>query len=391
MDQVARVQCSILLLKEAPSEHEDNVQHQQRAGLNDPYKDAIVALTKENIEARVEYLAPMTTLFPTPTLLSRAIAAGYPNMPHCQQHSDFTPSDVDDYGVIWAFAVTSQNAVHAVEEALWTQSDPDIRKEWLRIPIYCLTGATLDSVKRVGFKNINIAHPFSPRGSTSISSAPEPSVNASVSFNNAAELVNFLITLEWPTESSSGSTSTTSSKLWFLTGETRMSTLATTLTAHKKPFLEVVVYETGERLEFEDDFSTWLENAVVEAGIHGSTRTTPVWLAGFSPRGVDITFSTLRRLLHKKQPQTGRIDNTSADCKTQGRVEICWAAIGPTTLKSIQGHLATLEDDIACRFDGGTITISRTAVMAKAPKPGALAEAILSCASASDSTADGMN
>lgn len=58
----------------------------------------------------------MTTVFPRTTQLSRAIAAGYPPGHSLSKGSSELAS-------LWAFAVTSQNAVSAVEAALQHQLD----------------------------------------------------------------------------------------------------------------------------------------------------------------------------------------------------------------------------------------------------------------------------
>ncbi|KAF9121724.1 hypothetical protein BG015_005755, partial [Linnemannia schmuckeri] len=155
-----------------------------------------------------------------------------------------------------------------------------IREAWLQIPIYCLTGATLASVKKVGFKTIN------PSDTSNASSDPDPP-SPEPSFDNAAQLVDFLISFKWPisvtpassavqgnnystrhetvtmsddveesaNQPSSIDSTSSSPELWFLTGETRMKTLAEKLSAHQRAFREVVVYETGARPGFEEELS----------------------------------------------------------------------------------------------------------------------------------------
>ncbi|KAF9113381.1 hypothetical protein BGW39_003772, partial [Mortierella sp. 14UC] len=115
--------CSILLLKEPPT-LTDPISSQQTPPdttpqSSDPYSDALhAAFSQQHSGARlkVEYLPPMTTMFPETTLLSRAIAAGYPPGQPQSRNSEF--------GDLWAFVVTSQNAIHAVEAALQRQRDP---------------------------------------------------------------------------------------------------------------------------------------------------------------------------------------------------------------------------------------------------------------------------
>ncbi|KAF9082130.1 hypothetical protein BGX29_004047 [Mortierella sp. GBA35] len=234
--------CSILLLKEPPTPPELAPFQQTPSGTLsnavDPYSDALHSAFSQHhggVHLNVEYLPPMTTLYPKTTLLSRAIAAGYPpGHAHSENHAEF--------GMLWAFAVTSQNAVSAVEAALRNQPD---------------TGATLACVQRAGFKNIN------PQDS---SSSPEPNTTLPTPspFENAAQLVDFLIALKWPTtcavqadDSTRRQTISVSAndteeitdqasffppsvpELWFLTGETRMKTLAEKLSAHQRAFREV--------------------------------------------------------------------------------------------------------------------------------------------------------
>ncbi|KAF9346524.1 hypothetical protein BGX26_001958 [Mortierella sp. AD094] len=374
---------SILLLKEAPAGQDSSDSHHQHQ--NDPYKTALHSLTLENVETTVEYLAPMTTVYPECTPLSNAIAEGYPKTPyHPLRRASDSNSSSDES--IWAFAVTSQNAVHAVEKALQGQSDPDIREAWLQIPVYCLTGATLASVEKIGFKNINCANTSVP--------TTEP-----LSFGNASQLADFLVTIEWPTVGDGkDGVAASAPVLWFLTGEVRMRTMADKLTAHQKPFREVVVYETGQRVEFEQEFYHWLRNT---SGLHWSEKASDIgsdgsspagvetkvrrtlWLVGFSPRGVEIAGPTQTRFLEEA--------NGNQVCSIQpsfgaSSVEIRWAAIGATTAKRIQEHLANCIVQVAPNIDATLkqsqqhrrVILNSAVVVAKAPKPDALAEAILS-------------
>ncbi|KAF9204387.1 hypothetical protein BGZ49_005369 [Haplosporangium sp. Z 27] len=402
---------SILLLKDAPSSKSDS----NDSSSHDPYKAALHASTRDNLEITVEYLAPLTTLYPDNTLLSRAITEGYPKTPYHHNHEnspssslvDSNNDDQDNKDCIWAFAVTSQNAVHAFEKALQIQSDPDIRDAWLQIPIYCLTGATLASVKKIGFKNINHTN-------TSITS--ESSSTPLLSFNNASQLVDFLVSIEWPKSNADKDDIATTPILWFLTGEVRMKTMAEKLTEYQKSFREVVVYETGERPEFTQEFYHWLkntsriknnnnnnnsnekvgdnigssENNSIET--NGNKRT--VWLVGFSPRGVDISMPTLNQFL--KDENEDQVQSNSRESSLVTSTEIRWAAIGATTGKRIQEHLSEVilkttssnnkddDDDAAhqqhlqdLQKQQWNVTLNSKVIVAKAPKPGDLAEAIL--------------
>jgi hypothetical protein len=125
---------SILLLKEAPSGEDSESQgqkssnrHQQQTQESDQYRSALHSLATDNVETTVDYLAPMATVFPESTALSEAIASGYPNTPFGRRRhqEDYDTTKSNDF--IWAFAVTSQNAVHAIEAALTRQPHPGRR------------------------------------------------------------------------------------------------------------------------------------------------------------------------------------------------------------------------------------------------------------------------
>ncbi|KAG0278276.1 hypothetical protein BGZ96_002453 [Linnemannia gamsii] len=351
----------------------------------------------------------MTTVFPKTTQLSRAIAAGYPpGQPQCNN---------SEFGNLWAFAVTSQNAVSAIEAALQHQPDITIREAWLQIPIYCLTGATLASVKKVGFKTIN------PSDATDASSDSD-NISPAPSFDNAAQLVDFLISLKWPKiiNAASGTVkgefyssgnetvstsedaeksanqlasadpiSTSAPELWFLTGETRMKTLAEKLSIHQRAFREVVVYETGPRPGFEEELSLWLADTLdlhteknaadlkvterrnVEpqcTAAAAMNNPTDLWLVGFSPKGVDLTVPVLRKTLESCK---------SSIAFSSVPMRIQWGSIGPTTATRIQEHL---QETITIPKLKSKVTFSSTIAVAKTPKPTALAEAIASHLSA---------
>ncbi|KAF9116359.1 hypothetical protein BGX30_005970 [Mortierella sp. GBA39] len=343
----------------------------------------------------------MTTVFPRTTQLSRAVAFGYPPG-HSRSKRD------SEFGSLWAFAVTSQNAVSAVEAALQHQPDAAIREAWLRVPIYCLTGATLARVKKAGFVAINPSD-------TSGSSYDADPASPAPSFDNAAQLVDFLISLKWPTSVTSASSTVqvsnhstrhgtvptsddadqpsvdpTSSppKLWFLTGETRMKTLAEKLSTYQRAFQEVVVYETGPRPGFEKELSRWFADTLdlhsedniashgvaerrdVEAQIKTAAATdkpTNLWLVGFSPKGVDLTVPVLNKSLESC------LSSTSSSFLAP--VQIQWGSIGPTTATRIQEHLLAATN---ISKSGSRVSISSIIAVANAPKPTALAEAIAS-------------
>ncbi|KAG0251304.1 hypothetical protein BGZ95_006944, partial [Linnemannia exigua] len=253
------------------------------------------------------------------------------------------------------------------------------------IPIYCLTGATLAAVKKAGFTTIN---PLASSDSEHSSTSPTPS------FDNAAQLADVLISLKWPTIdpvqgdnqstrhnlvsvgadlAASSSDFFSPPELWFLTGETRMKTLAEKMTVHQKPFREVVVYETGPRPAFNEELSQWL---AVALKVHSQDPPVPIppkidtdkptdlWLVGFSPKGVDLAMPVLKTSLE-----------SSLSSSSSAPVRIHWGAIGPTTASRIQEHLST--SDI---FSPG-VALSLTVAVAKSPKPLSLAEAIASCPS----------
>jgi uroporphyrinogen-III synthase len=288
-----------------------------------------------------------------------------------------------------------------------------IREAWLQIPIYCLTGATFASVKEVGFKIIN------PSDTSDVSSTFGNS-SSSPSFDNAAQLVDFLISLKWPAiaNASSGTAngglysarneavftsedaersvnqpastdpiSSSAPELWFLTGETRMKTLAEKLSIHRRAFREVVVYETGPRLGFEEELSLWVASTLdlhIENNAAGlklmerqdvqpqgtpaaiMDKNTDVWLVGFSPKGVDLTVPVLRKSLEPCKSSTA-FSTVS--------VRIHWGSIGPTTAARIQEHL---QATTIISKSGSKVTFSSNIAVAKAPKPAALAEAIAS-------------
>ncbi|KAG0088779.1 hypothetical protein BGZ93_010246, partial [Podila epicladia] len=308
----------------------------------------------------IRYLAPLTTLFPQTTPMSRRILAGSPNQGHGET-------------AIWAFAFTSQNAVHAIAQALERQTDQDIRAAWLNMPVYCLTGATLTAVRNVGFTLINTLPSTSTLSATTTNE---------LIFENAAQLADFLVSIPWPTSSpTSPSSDQHPPELWFLTGETRMKTMAQTLAAHQKPFQEVVVYETGPSPEFDHELEQWLVSSSCSSSISmASSVETPrearentLWMVGFSPRGVDLSIPALKRYIFATEAEEVQINSSDQNLSTCVR----WAAIGPTTAKQIQQHLQEFsshvelgKEPVRRRRIDGSVTV------AKSPNSVALAESI---------------
>ncbi|KAF9935318.1 hypothetical protein BGZ67_003451 [Mortierella alpina] len=350
--------CSILLLKEASSKF-DATSEQSAGGssltpgesgpspdADQPYSAALhTAFRAINAQCSVEYLAPMTTVYPDDTLLSRAIAAGPPD--RCRP-TEGTADTLNEAGKVWAFAVTSQNAVRAVQEALSNQLDPGVREAWLEIPIYCLTGATLASVKKVGFKTINSRNPF---GSPIMDEAPTIPTEEAPSFDNGDQLVDFLLSLAWPT-AADAKDKDFEPVLWFLTGETHMKTLAERLLAHRKPFLEVIVYKTGPRPGFEQELAA-------------------------CPRGVDLSIATLGKFLADSRSAANMGDqHISETSATTTATSVKWASIGTTTAKRISEHLSQLHKTAG--HIAGPIDVGSEVAIANTPNPIALAEAIVS-------------
>ena len=177
-------------------------------------------------------------------------------------------------------------------------------------------------------------------------------------------------------------------KLWYLTGETRMKTLAEKLSAHQRAFREVVVYETGPRPGFEKELSQWFADTLDlhsedDIASHGVTerrdveaqsataaatdKPTNLWLVGFSPKGVDLTVPVLNKSLE------ACLSSTSSS--SSAPVQIQWGSIGPTTATRIQEHLLATTNILK---SGSRVSLSSVIAVAKAPKPTALAEAIAS-------------
>ncbi|KAG0025254.1 hypothetical protein BGZ81_007296 [Podila clonocystis] len=194
---------------------------------------------------------------------------------------------------------------------------------------------------------------------------------------------DFLVSIPWPTSSPTAPLSEQSPpELWFLTGETRMKTMAQTLAAHQKPFQEVVVYETGPSPEFDHELENWLissfssfstTSSTSSAETSAETRENTLWMVGFSPRGVDLSIPALKRFIFAEGQ--GDMAHTSDQ-----KIPVClrWAAIGPTTAKQIQQHLQEFsshaqygqEEQARRRYVDGSVTV------AKSPNPVALAESI---------------
>lgn len=251
----------------------------------------------------------------------------------------------------------------------------DIRAAWLNIPVYCLTGATLTAVRGVGFIHINTP--------PSTSTLPATTTSELI-FESGAQLADFLVSIPWPTSSpTSPSSDQHPPELWFLTGETRMKTMAQTLAAHQKPFQEVVVYETGPSPDFDRELEQWLISSSCSSSISStsSVETSPearentLWMVGFSPRGVDLSIPALKRFIFATEAEEDKIKSSLDQNLT---TYVRWAAIGPTTAKQIQQHLKefasyveTDQEPVRRRRIDGSVTV------AKSPNPVALAESIM--------------
>ncbi|KAG0044401.1 hypothetical protein BGZ83_010389 [Gryganskiella cystojenkinii] len=315
------------MLKERTETADPDNQDQPRDLYENALRTAFAKDRQDSLDFDLTYLAPLAVLTKEPSVLSQSIASGLPPL----------SADVTTKRSLWAFAVTSQNAVRAIVQAL--ENQPDL-------------GTTLASVQKAGFRNINTA----PGRKESDDQEPTGP------FYNAEHLVDFLVSFDWPRPTQG----TSPPELWFLAGETRMKTLAEKLTAHNRPFQEIVVYETGPRPGFGPELQQWLDQKdtatdLVDTQGRPETRQHLIWLVGFSPRGVDLTWSTL-------------VDHLSIVSTTSpSGTRIQWAAIGQTTAKRINELLATLD---SCHHK-----IESTIAVAKAPNPTALAEAIYSCSS----------
>ncbi|KAF9897064.1 hypothetical protein BX616_006244 [Lobosporangium transversale] len=327
-------------------------------------------------------------MFAESTELSRAILAGYPESWHRQEGKQLnTKSDNRPHRApIWAFAVTSQKAVHAFENALQLQPNSAIREAWLEIPIYCLTGATLTSVQKAGFKTINSKNPYTDVTSSDPASTSTIAPMTTYSFDTGVQLVEFILSADWPTvhpsSASSDGCGALAPELWFLSGEINMKTLTETLTAYQKPFKEIVVYRTERRPGFDQELLEWLNRNSSNVETKNNEEKRTCWLVGFSPRGVDMSIPTLKQFILQNTTRVDGNDGSgnggavSGSGNTTRHVEIRWGAIGTTTMKRIQEHLLKLHEDII-PTSNMDISLSMSVAVARAPKPEEMAEAIL--------------
>lgn len=117
-------QCSILMLKE-PSSTPDATGQEQ---LEDKYEAALQsAFAKDDaVHLDLIYVAPLTILPKEPSLLSESIAAGPPPLGRDHRGKD-DPTTAE----VWAFAVTSQNAVRSFVQALERQTNLGKRRLWM--------------------------------------------------------------------------------------------------------------------------------------------------------------------------------------------------------------------------------------------------------------------
>ncbi|KAF9428621.1 hypothetical protein BGZ94_001700 [Podila epigama] len=430
MAPMATKSCSILLLKENPSAERDptstpplnnasgfskstsgpSIDSEERKN-NDPYRAALKNTLGSEGED-VQYLAPLTTLYPKDTALSNRIMAGYPSYDdddddddadgHVDHEDDSHRCEKDAKRLlpeVWAFVFTSQNAVLATKEALAMQPDSDIRSSWLNLPVYCLSGATLSAVRQAGFNNINtLTGPegFKAKKDNDTTNATE------LVFDNAAQLADFLTSpaCPWPKAVKQQQQHCASSscilpplpQLWFLTGEVRMKTIGEKLASLQRPelFKEVVVYVTGLRPGFEDELEQYLvitcnsssSSSSSSSSIQPHAFTSPVtsttmtypdqrtlWVVGFSPRGVDLVIPVLKRFLASYGS-----DTSLAQHATLPHIYLRWAAIGPTTAKHIDSLLNNQQ--LLSKLPHHRFSICPVVTIAKSPTPDSLATCI---------------
>lgn len=110
------------MLKESSSNPNVTDQEQQE----DKYEVALQnAFADDAVNLDLTYMAPLTILPREPSLLSESIAAGSPPLSLDRQEKDDSPR-----AEVWAFAVTSQNAVRSFVRALDRQPDLGRRFIW---------------------------------------------------------------------------------------------------------------------------------------------------------------------------------------------------------------------------------------------------------------------
>ena len=123
-----RRKCSILLLKER-TETADPISLEQP---KDPYETAFRAAFANDehehehdhsLDIELSYLAPLAVLTKEHSILSQSVAAGLPPSLSTDGPNSGRQGDNTAKRSLWAFVVTSRNAVRAVVQALEGQSD----------------------------------------------------------------------------------------------------------------------------------------------------------------------------------------------------------------------------------------------------------------------------
>ncbi|KAF9163641.1 hypothetical protein DFQ26_002297 [Actinomortierella ambigua] len=470
---------AILLLKEDPK-----VDAGQDSDTPDAYRDALLPffdITKAEEEEchqsgqsaqqqqqqqqkqqpRIDYLAPLALTYPSETALH------------------FAMRQRPEASNVWALAFTSKNGVkafeHCMEAALCTPSSsssshvsqtlppPPPLDAWLSLPVFCLSGNTLKAVERVGFKTVYgrdfetldqegrpLAKMTSSSLSSSLSSNNDHNPTVPPILGNASQLADSILSLPWPVchpasiHSSLSSSETTpppppqlssssvlpptpldqqqcQPELWFLTGETRMSTLHDRFQQSHRALREIEVYRTDPQPRLEDKIAAWLTKQIASCGSSSSrsssrgsssnssaspappapTLSSPlppytpteaphpesppsyctpspaiIWLVGFSPKGVDLVWPGLRHALAANRSSSSSHDHKDgARPPSSPRVVIRWAAIGQTTASQIQIRLK--ENEIELDDKGGQdVVLASTVAFAAVPKPEHLAKAM---------------
>ncbi|KAG0220845.1 hypothetical protein BGW41_007502, partial [Actinomortierella wolfii] len=410
---------AILLLKEDPK----SVASKDSEDVMDVYREALMPLLcrgaveetrgGQPIEpSRLDYLAPLVSVYPADTPLHSAV----------RQRPDANH--------IWALAFTSQNGVKVFEmsiDAAWKSSSADhscpqqepqqqqqqqqqqeqkaILDAWLALPVFCLSGSTLKAVERAGFRSI-YGRDFvtlDPEGRPVATPSPSPSPSLPLSLGNASQLADVLLSVPWPSSlpnSPSSSSFTSPPALWFLTGETRMSTLRDRFQEHPqghlRPLREIEVYRTDPQPEIEDKLATWLQEQILSCSTHAaapssssfSQQTAPpcvIWLVGFSPKGVDLVWPGVERALTLAAASPDRTGHLAADdhgspsssSDDHPCVLIQWAAIGQTTATRIRERISQMQLLKQGHHDSpGNVRLSSSVAVAAHPKPEHLAKAV---------------
>ena len=199
---------------------------------------------------------------------------------------------------------TSQRAVDAFATVVAKLDPAKIESLFDRnMTIYVVGQATANAVKALGL--------------------PCPVVGAHT--GNGEALADFI--LQWHATLSRDVTHLDGRKLplLFLVGEQRRDIIPTTLQSenlppHERiPVVEVIVYETGEMVSFEEDFTDLIREAKV-------AKINKQWVVVFSPQGCEAMLSSLRWLEEK----SGKFNEGLREVMS-GPMRTCIATIGPTT------------------------------------------------------------